>query len=92
MSAYPCKHGVTRYCGLCEVVEPMLKEQHSLASAICSPAHACTHNVAKGVECRKPATHRVTRDGDNSLEWFFCEEHTSQRKGHIYTVTALENS
>jgi len=64
----------------------------SLLPRTCYPAHACTHNVAKGVECRKPATHRVTRDGDNSMEWFFCAEHAAHRKGHIYTVTALENA
>jgi hypothetical protein len=48
----------------------------------------CPHNVAKRIECGEPATHRVTRDG-TTLEWFMCERHASQRKGYLYTVTAL---
>lgn len=63
----------------------------ALASWSGSPAHACPHNVKKNVECGKPVTHRVTRDGTN-LEWVMCEEHARQRKSHLYTVTALENA
>jgi len=88
------EHSKDCICLKCTAEEAAANAQKpsSLAAMPCSPAHVCTHNIAKGVECRKPATHRVTRDGDNSLEWFFCEEHASQRKAHIYTVTALENA